>query len=184
MGKTSTSPRGVDNDTLELNGNTIRLKNSSSLSEGEIPYIDSNSDINFLGVGTSGQFLQSQGTSNPPIWADIIGAPVGAVLPWLKSLTNTPALPSQYVECNGQTIADAESVYNGVTIPDLNGESRFLMGSSTSGTTGGSNSINLTHSKNGSVHFEATSNLTAGYSNHSFDNRPNYYEVVFIMRIK
>jgi hypothetical protein len=40
-------------------------------------------------------------------------APIGAVIAWLKSYTNTPALPDSWVECNGQTLSDAYSVYNG-----------------------------------------------------------------------
>ena len=47
--------------------------------------------------------------------------PIGTILPWLKSLTNTPALDDRFVECNGQTLSDAESVYDGQTIPNLNG---------------------------------------------------------------
>jgi len=27
--------------------------------------------------------------------------PIGAVLPWLKSLTGAPTLPAQFLECNG-----------------------------------------------------------------------------------
>ena len=59
--------------------------------------------------------------------------PIGAILPWHKSFTNTPALPSGFVECNGQTLSDAGSVYNGQTIPNLNGDARFIRGGSTSG---------------------------------------------------
>lgn len=65
-------------------------------------------------------------------------SPIGAVLPWLKSFTNTPVLPVGWVECSGQVLSDSESVYDGQTIPDLNGDNRFLRGSSTSGSTGGS----------------------------------------------
>ena len=86
--------------------------------------------------------------------------PVGGVIAWLKSLTNTPTLPSEWLECNGQALtggsADPQSVYNGGTIPNLNGASsgtkRFLRGSSTSGTTGGADSattVGHTHNVNG-----------------------------------
>jgi len=54
--------------------------------------------------------------------ASIVGVvPVGAVVAWHKSFPNTPALPSSFVECNGQTINDSDSPYNGQTAPDLNG---------------------------------------------------------------
>lgn len=59
--------------------------------------------------------------------------PIGTILAWHKSLTGTPALPAQYVECNGQTISDSQSVYNGRVVPNLNSTARFLRGSTTSG---------------------------------------------------
>ena len=45
------------------------------------------------------------------------------------------ALPDNFVECNGQTLSDSESPLNGVTIPDLNGNTRLLIGNSSSGGT-------------------------------------------------
>lgn len=71
------------------------------------------------------------------IGGDISGfgvVPIGSISAWHKSFTNTPALPDGWVECNGQVLSDADSVYNGQTIPDLNGDGRFLRGNSTSGT--------------------------------------------------
>lgn len=69
---------------------------------------------------------------------------VGFVIAWQKSYTNVPSLVTEYVEANGQVLSDAQSVYNGQTIPNLNasggGTQRFLKGSSTSGTTGGADS--------------------------------------------
>lgn len=62
-------------------------------------------------------------------------APVGTVMSWLKDYTNTPALASGWVECNGQTLSDGDSVYNGQVIPDLNGDAQFLYGKTTSGDT-------------------------------------------------
>lgn len=135
-------------------------------------------------------------------------APIGSVFAWLKSLTNTPTLPSNWVECNGQTIDDEDSVYNGVTIPDLNGslgtglKGYFLRGHTSSGLT--ESSQNLSHSHD--VH---CGNQTQGgsqpqtkiyassiqvTSRDSFsvpsdgsggsEARPNNYSVVWIMRIK
>jgi len=62
-------------------------------------------------------------------------APIGSVISWLKSYTNTPSLPAGWVECNGQTLTDSDSVYNGQVIPDLNGDDRFLYGAASSGST-------------------------------------------------
>jgi hypothetical protein len=69
--------------------------------------------------------------------------PIGVITAFHKSFTNTPTLPWGWVECNGQTLSDTESVFNGQVIPNLNnngggGSNRFLRGATTSGTTGGS----------------------------------------------
>ena len=75
--------------------------------------------------------------------------PVGTILAWHKSLTGTPGLPAsgEWVECNGQTLSDAQSPYNTQVIPNLNGDaaganspgqtaklSMFLRGGLNSGT--------------------------------------------------
>ena len=60
--------------------------------------------------------------------------PVGSIVAWHKSFENTPPLPDEWVECNGQVLNDPRSPYDGQTIPDLNGQARFLRGASTSGT--------------------------------------------------
>lgn len=67
--------------------------------------------------------------------------PVGALVAWHKSLSNTPAIPSGWVECNGQVLNDAASPYNGQTLPNLNSATQngstssgmFLRGATTSG---------------------------------------------------
>ena len=171
--------------------------------------------------------------------------PVGAIIPWLKSYTNTPALPMGYVECKGQTLDDSDSVYDGEVIPDLNGDNQFVRGNSTSGGTGGVSTNNLAHTHDisgttgshtltisqipehshyfypggaqvqihtitaGSYGYDSGSYNVAGmYSGggvvgstggghtHSFsdtsdsklsattDNKPPYYNVVWIMRVK
>lgn len=61
-------------------------------------------------------------------------APIGSIVAWHKSLSGVPSLPGNWAECNGQTISDSDSPLDGVTLPDLNGEKRFLRGDSTSGT--------------------------------------------------
>jgi hypothetical protein len=140
--------------------------------------------------------------------------PVGGVIAWLKSLTNTPTLPSEWLECNGQALtggsADAQSVYNGGTLPNLNGASsgtkRFLRGAGTSGGVGGAETHN--HSVNGASAvtpdtiisvtpdiclgtIEAWGASSCGGDNGSFSVNtavasflPSYYEVVWIIRIK
>jgi len=73
--------------------------------------------------------------------------PVGSIVAWHKSMTGTPSLPENWVECNGQTLSDSDSPYDGQVIPNLNGdgagaaspgqsgaEQMFLRGGTTSGT--------------------------------------------------
>lgn len=140
-----------------------------------------------------------------------IGAPVGTVVAWLKSFTNTPALPSGWVECNGQTISNTNSVYNGETLPDLNvTQNRFLRGNSSSGGSGGLEQVTLTisqmpehnHNTLGATKYYYGAGGTwdfgfaggnqdckhAYYTQHkgggqAHENRPPYYDVVWIMRI-
>ena len=87
------------------------------------------------------------GTSTSTSSTSIL-APVGAIMPWLKSFTNTPqALPSGWMEADGSAISDADSVYNGQNAPDLNG-GEFIRGDATSGGTGGSDTMAHTHTTN------------------------------------
>lgn len=136
--------------------------------------------------------------------------PVGAVIAFLKSLTSCPALPDNFVECNGQTLSDAESPFDGVTIPNLNasggGTQRYLRGATTSGSTGGADSVTLTttelpahnHSiaKSGQAvgndgSYPVCDSTTSGSINtanngtgSAFSILNSYYTVVWIMRIK
>ena len=132
--------------------------------------------INYQWTGTAWQTTQNL-------------VPIGGIIPFLKSYTNTPAMPSNFVECNGQVLSDAASVYNGQTIPNLNTVQSFLRGSSTSGTTGGANSININHhhSINGGTGGGGTAggNSFTDYQLSSTQSiLPTYYEVVWIMRVK
>src|SRR5438045_1983921 len=66
--------------------------------------------------------------------------PIGCVVAWLKSFPSRPALPGNYVECNGQNLNDPASLFHNQPIPDLNGsasQNKFLRGAATSGGTGG-----------------------------------------------
>jgi hypothetical protein len=68
--------------------------------------------------------------------------PIGAVIPWFKDTPGVPALPSNFVECNGQLLSDPESPLDGQTMPDINtGAARFIRGGVNSGATGGIDSF-------------------------------------------
>ncbi|MDI6775424.1 MAG: hypothetical protein QME60_08570, partial [Verrucomicrobiota bacterium] len=110
------------------------------------------------------------------------GMPVGAIVGWLKSYTNTPALPAEWVECNGQVLALPESPYHGMTLPDLNGasspEKRFLRGAVQSGAVGGAESHN-----HGFLLIDRPAKKTINVaSKNPGSNLPPYYEVTWIMR--
>jgi hypothetical protein len=86
-----------------------------------------------LKVGTDAEMIPRQALQSTPYALNAI-FPIGTILPWHKNIVS-PALtlPDGFVECNGQTLSDANSPINGATIPNLNGDGRFLRGASTSG---------------------------------------------------
>lgn len=112
--------------------------------------------------------------------------PIGSIIAWLKSFTNTPSIPSGWVECDGSVLSDSDSVYNGATLPDLNGDNQFTRGNSTSGGTGGSS----THSHNfgGTIAVQSGAGTTVASDTTpdltSTSTLPLYYDVVWIMKIK
>ena len=112
-----------------------------------------------------------------------IMAPIGSVVAWLKSYTNTPSLSPQWVECNGQRLSLAGSPYDGATLPNLNGANneakRFLRGSGQSGATGGADSHN-----HGFYLIDRPKNRVVNVAgNAEASSLPSYYEVTWIMRV-
>lgn len=70
--------------------------------------------------------------------------PIGTIVAWHKSLPNTPVLQDDWVECNGQVLNDPASPLDGQTIPDLNGQERFLRGSAMSGENQDATQVTVT----------------------------------------
>jgi hypothetical protein len=115
--------------------------------------------------------------------------PLGAVLAIFTHMTGaynctatTAADDNGFVQCNGQTIADATSPMNGQVVPNIN-DSAFLMGTTgtTSSTTASANTKDLshTHSVTSNVtvsdHGAHTHSVTVGTANlpahsHSIDH--------------
>ncbi len=84
-------------------------------------------------VGSDNEMTPRQPLNGVPFVLNY-DVPVGSIIAWHKNMApGAPALSSQWVECNGQTISDSESVFDGQTIPDLNSTGRFLRGSNHSG---------------------------------------------------
>jgi microcystin-dependent protein len=160
---------------------------------------EGNVENNSIFLDNSDNTVKIKGNSGSFNSIDVV--PVGSVFPWLKSYTNTPSLPSNWIECNGQTLNDSESVYNGQIIPNLNGQNRFLRGSSTSGSVGGADTHTLTvaempshsHVYKGGANVGAVGTSGSGNNNNNtsstgggnaHNNLPSYYEVVYIIKIK
>jgi len=114
--------------------------------------------------------------------------PIGGIVSWAKTLSGVPSLAEGWVECDGTVLVDALSSLNGQTIPDLNGDNRFLRGNSTSGATGGSetHTHTITAPEGGDLSgtaydyaFESSGAHTGAES-----TLPTYYEIVWIMRVR
>ncbi len=101
------------------------------------------------GLPSQASYLQSD-TSGNLSFASVGMLPIGSIIATFPNLTGaystvatTVADIYGFVLCGGQTIADGTSPMNGAIVPNIN-NSVFLMGSSTAGTTGGSNTTTLT----------------------------------------
>lgn len=133
--------------------------------------------------------------------------PIGTVIPFEKSRTGTDTIPSNFVECNGQTLSDSESPLDGQTMPDFNNKNEFPRGNTSSGAEGGADTVSLSvselpsHNHNFEVqgasaegrNFNAgafeqfdtgTVNTQATGSNGTHENRPPFRDEVYIIRVK
>lgn len=133
--------------------------------------------------------------------------PIGGVIPHEKDKNGADSVPDRFVECNGQTINDADSPMDGETVPDLNGTNRFLRGNTASGAEGGAEQVTISSSELASHrhhiyagnHNEAGDNMSKNasdgwesenrYTNYegsdsAHENRPPFHDTVYIMRIK
>ena len=166
--------------------------------------------MNAIAVNAIGTPNITDGSITSSKLAPGLQSPVGSITAWLKAYANTPALPTGWVECNGQTLNDPQSAYNGQAIPNLNGyggsTQRFLRGATSSGAVGGEDMHALTVQEmpphthgmplyagagsgtlvvpqpNGASTQSVPTLATGGGAAH--ETRPPFYEVVWIMRIK
>jgi len=116
--------------------------------------------------------------------APSVVVPVGTIMAWAKSMTNAPALPRGWVECNGQPIEDPQSPFVGQSVPDLNGATeeggRFLRGAAASGAKGGS----TTHTHPGYRSQKYGTQRSPVAAPIPTEHLPPFYAVVWIMRVK
>ena len=109
--------------------------------------------------------------------------PIGGVIAWFKDTAGVPALPANFVECNGQFLSDPASPLDGQLMPDLNtGIQRFIRGGLTSGVTGGIDTFATAPADNAGVGptFNA---VTTDYSPGAVPIPP-YQTAVYIIRVK
>lgn len=103
-----------------------------------------------------------------------LAEPVGSMKSWLRADASTP-LPSGWLICDGSTVVDASSPFNGKALPDMRGRhqrghatldnSNFAVDATyfAGGTipSGGADSINLSHSHGNNSHSHNTGNAGA-----------------------
>lgn len=129
----------INLEVLRINGNRICLKNTAAVSitvnlgtaaipDNETMEADEIWEMYFNGSN----WIEI--SKNYSLIIEIGKVPIGSIIAWHKDLTGCPSLPSEFAECNGQIISDSNSPFNGQTLPDLNGDARFLRGGATSGT--------------------------------------------------
>jgi hypothetical protein len=106
-----------------------------------------------------------------------LSEPVGAITDWIRPDNTTP-LPYGWLICDGSTVVDSESEFNGKTLPDL--RAQFPRGHATldnsnfasdtlyytGGTipSGGVNSLSLGHSHSLGSHRHTLTGTTSTYS--------------------
>ena len=109
--------------------------------------------------------------------------PIGIVLPWFKDLPGVPPLPANFVECNGQFLADPESPLDGQLMPDINtGAQRFIRGGLASGAVGGIDSFATAQADNAGV--GAAQNFVTIDFSPGAQPFPPYVTAVYVIRVK
>ncbi len=109
--------------------------------------------------------------------------PIGGIIPWFKDIPGVPALPANFVECNGQFLSDAASPLDGQLMPDINtGAQRFIRGSLSSGTVGGIDSFATAQADNAGV--GVPQNFVTTDFSPGAQPFPPYVTAVYVIRVK
>jgi hypothetical protein len=109
--------------------------------------------------------------------------PIGVAVPYFKDTPGVPALPANFVECNGQVLNDPESPMNGQTMPDANtGAARFIRGGLTSGVTGGIDTFATALADNAGV--GTPQNFVTTDFSPGAQPFPPYITAVWVIRVK
>lgn len=115
--------------------------------------------------------------------------PIGSILTIHKDLTGVPEIiQGNLVLCDGSVLNDSESLLNGSTLPNLNGDNRFLRGGLNDSTdTFGAETHNHFVSQgagwNPAISGSTTAAEFSGYSE-SATSLPAYIDMVFYIKVK
>ena len=189
---TTMTPSSLTANNLDLLG-TLRFDAGAAVSDAASSrswtFNATSSSSNVATLGEVTNIVNSLGT-----------VPIGGIVAWDKSLPGVPALPANFVECNGQTISDAASPLNGQTLRNLNANHQFLRGSTSSGSSGGAAThVHLysgsTEVEDGDTDVQANSGTPAsvaalghvhsyGGTTDSASSLPPYTDMVWVIRIK
>ncbi len=109
--------------------------------------------------------------------------PIGGTIGWYKNTPGVPALPANFVECNGQFLDDPESLLHGQMMPDMNtGVQRFPRGGLVSGLTGGIDTFATASADNSGLGTPFTV-VTPDFSPGAVPIPP-YQTTVYVIRVK
>jgi len=156
--------------TAEIQDNAVTLAKMASGTDGNIISYDASGNPVAVATGTAGQVLTSAGPGAVPSFQDAGGgALLGEIKAISSNLTGSHSIPSSgvvdsdgFMYCDGSTIPGGNSVSG--SVPDLT-DNRFLRGSTSAGSTGGSESFTLTTSQLPS-HTHTGTTATANSHNH------------------
>ncbi|MCP4130315.1 MAG: hypothetical protein GY754_04980 [bacterium] len=130
----NTNTASINTNTASININTASINMNTASIDSNAASINTNTaSINNLNSNVSGHYSRIQALESEAALREKLAAPVGSIQAWHKNLAYTPTLPEGWAECNGAPVDDPHSVYYGMNTPNLNGERRFLRGSSSSG---------------------------------------------------
>ena len=159
---------------VQLCGNYV----TSGLTADEVYYLGASGAVSTTQSGVQVGVATSTTNLHIHIVQDDRDA-IGTIKPFLSNITGYPSnnITAFWILCDGTTISDAESPFNGQAVPDLNGTGNAIRAADTAGGTA-SQSISTT---NLSGHLADGNNYN---HNHGATNYPMWHDAVYYIKIK